>query len=80
MPSKLKSRSRPRPKPRKSSSKPRKNSIKNYVRGQCAPLGKQSCGSDPNCQWTRNKKTPCRSKRGVRKGDVYQGPLPKQFA
>ena len=89
MPSKLRSRSRSKsrshskPKSR-SHSKPRpsvhkKKAVKHYSRGACAPLGKDSCSSDPNCHWTKNKKTPCRAKGGVRKGDVYEGPLPKQF-
>ena len=45
-------------------------------RSQCAHLSADSCGHNPNCHYTRNKKTPCRAKSGVRKGTaVYQGPL-----
>ena len=81
--SKPKSRSHSKPKSR-SHSKPRrsvhrKKAVMNYSRGSCTHLGKDSCSSDPNCHWTKHKKSQCRAKGGVRKGDVYEGPLPKQF-
>ena len=73
------------PKSKKTASKRRKShkkpsAVHNYERGTCNSLKKESCSSDPNCKWTKNKKTPCRAKGGVRKsGDVYEGPLPPQF-
>jgi hypothetical protein len=64
----------------KSRSKSRSpKAVRNYSRGTCNSLKKESCSSDPNCQWTQNKKSPCRAKSKVRKGEVYEGPLPKQF-
>ena len=53
--------------------------VRNYSRGTCNSLKKESCSSDPNCTWTQNKKSPCRAKSKVRQGTVYEGPLPKQF-
>lgn len=63
--------------PRKFRSRPKP--VRNYKRAGCNSLQKNSCSSDPNCHWTRNKKSPCRAKSKVRQGVVHQGPLPKQF-
>jgi len=65
---------------RKRHSKKKPSQVSNYTRGTCNSLKKESCSSEPNCNWTRSKKTPCRAKKGVRKHkDVYEGPLPPQF-
>lgn len=65
---------------RKRHSKKNPSAVRKYARGTCNSLKKESCSSDPNCRWTKNKKTPCRAKNGVRKNkDAYEGPLPPQF-
>jgi hypothetical protein len=45
-------------------------------RSKCAILPKNKCDANPNCRLTKNKKTPCRARKGVRSfKSVYQGPL-----
>lgn len=73
--SRSKSRSKSHPRRKKAQ---RTSVVKNYARSSCNGLNEHAqCSSDPNCHWTKSKKSPCRARSGVRKGNVYEGPMNK---
>jgi len=64
-------KSSPRKSPKKS---PVKRSKKSSEVKRCSSRKKRVCGSDPQCEWTKNRKRPCRLRKGSHQGEVYQGP------